>query len=159
MSTAHIDAGANIHGDVGSDVYGNVAGAGLQIGIAALAAGIHQLHSDSAGARLCGCGRYAVKLDAAPARFGVHVSLGRSQADAATTCFNLRRATHIAEVHAAPAGRRFHLPVAMTYGNAAAAGLDQRSLRAGLNFDAAATSLGNQFAVCLANLDGTAAGV
>src|SRR5579864_5707586 len=41
----------------------------------------------------------------------------------------------------------------MTHGNAASASLDQCSLRAGLNFDAAAAGLSNQFPVCLMDLN------
>ena len=104
MSATHVDAGSNVDGDVGSDVDRDVAGARLQIGIATLAAGIHQLNGDSTGTGFCRRRRYTVKLNAASTGFGVHVSFGGRQANATTTGFNLRGAADIAEVHAAAAG-------------------------------------------------------
>src|ERR1700741_4250282 len=76
VSATHVDAGSNVDGDVGSDVDSDVAGARFQIGIAALAAGIHQLHGDSASTCLCRRGWYTVEFDAATAGFGVNVSFG-----------------------------------------------------------------------------------
>src|SRR5437899_12829165 len=89
MSATHVDAGSNVDGDVGSDVNGDVAGSCFQIGIAALAAVVHQLHDDSTGTGFCLRGRYTEKLDAASAQFVDRVSFRGSRRTAACTGFNL----------------------------------------------------------------------
>src|SRR5579864_1578701 len=104
MSTAHVDAGANIDGDVGSDVDRDVTGSCFQIGVATLAAVIHQLHGDFASASFRRRGWYAIEFDAATTGFGVNMSFGGSQPNAASTGFNLSRTADIAEIDAAAAG-------------------------------------------------------
>src|SRR5208282_6531392 len=48
----------------------------------------------------------------------------------ARTSFDLRCTANIAQIHAAPAGRRFHRPTALFHPNAAAARLQHRALQA-----------------------------
>src|SRR5215471_3101477 len=77
MSVAHIDTGADVNGDIGSNVHGNVAGTCLKIRVTALAAIIHQLYRDSAGACFGSCRGYSIELDSATTRLSMDVSFGR----------------------------------------------------------------------------------
>ena len=80
MPVAHVDAGTHIDRHIGGNIDRDVARARFQIGIAALAAGVHQLHGDPARAGFRRRRGHAVELDAAAACLRVNVSLGRGQA-------------------------------------------------------------------------------
>ena len=49
VAVPHVHAGPDVGGNVRGDVNRNIARACLQIGVAALAPGVHQFYGDSAG--------------------------------------------------------------------------------------------------------------
>ncbi len=95
----------------------------------------------------------------AATRLGVHMSLRRSQPDASASGLDIHRTSQVAEIEAAAARGSFDLAGALPYFNAAATGLDNRVLRAGIDSHTAAASFRGDFAVGMVNLDRTTAGV
>src|SRR5438270_12140008 len=83
----------------------------------------------------------------------MNVATRRGQADAAANGIDLLRAADILQVYAAAARRNFYFPIALVDFYAAAPSLNGCTLGAGLNHDAAAARLGDNFAVGVPNFN------
>src|SRR5215475_1506727 len=93
MPVAHINAGTDINSDIGSDVNRDVARTGLQIGIATVSSGVHQLERNSSGSGLHSRRGHAVEFNRTRAGVGTHPGFRRRQMNAAPAGFDIGRAT------------------------------------------------------------------
>src|ERR1700741_1600116 len=158
MAICQIDAGANGHGHVGSDVNHNVARRCLQYRVAAFATR-DKLCQDPARATFCpGLGN-PVQLDPASPGFRAHYAFGPAQANAAAAGFNFARPRNIPQFDIPPARGYLEPATALLDGNIAAARFQSGFLGRRNQHDVAATGGRVDSALGVGDVDAAAAGL
>ena len=104
MTIAQFDAGTHRNRHIPRDVNRDVPGRSLEHGIIALAARVHQLHDNAAGAGFRARRGHTVEFDAAAAGLRPNRALRGAKMNRAAARLDLDRAVDISQIDAATTG-------------------------------------------------------